>query len=214
MPDIKRRGLSRTPACCYMVVGVYGELCSSAGCRLPLDVVDRIIYVHSDIDTRLRVRAPPHGAPRGRGAAGRSKAVHLSRELALGWDAGDPMRIKKSKGWSAVVRSPQYRDDASPRPLRLRGHLPPRERGARYNVSALSDVPHGVGRSVARRFWCWSAQLRRPSGAWRVGAALRAVFSLLRRPKINALERNILDIPYLVHCDAAFGANGCGLPVR
>lgn len=63
MPDIKRRGLSRTPACCYMVVGVYGELCSSAGCRLPLDVVDRIIYVHSDIDTRLRVRAPPRRIP-------------------------------------------------------------------------------------------------------------------------------------------------------
>jgi hypothetical protein len=46
-----------------MVVGVYGELCSSAGCRLPLDVVDRIIYVHSDIDTRLRVRAPPRRIP-------------------------------------------------------------------------------------------------------------------------------------------------------
>ena len=45
------------------MVGVYSELCSTR-CGLPLDVIDQIIYEHSDIDTRVRVRAPPRRIPK------------------------------------------------------------------------------------------------------------------------------------------------------
>jgi hypothetical protein len=38
--------------------GIKGS-CAAPGARCPVDLVDRILYVHADIDTRLRLRAPP-----------------------------------------------------------------------------------------------------------------------------------------------------------
>ena len=45
------------------MAGVYSDLCS-ARCTLPLNVIDQIIYEHSDIDTRVRVCAPPRRIPK------------------------------------------------------------------------------------------------------------------------------------------------------
>ena len=43
---------------------MYTDMCSSTECRLPVDLLDEILYAHSDIDARVRLRAPPRRIPK------------------------------------------------------------------------------------------------------------------------------------------------------